>query len=262
MTKYALDPAWEHEKERLDAQASFYDAGTEARIEALGIREGWHCAEIGGGSGTITTWLSERVGSGGRVVATDLDTRFLDALDLANVEARNHNIVTESLEPEAYDLVHVRLVLMHLGDGRSAALSHMVEALRPGGWLLAEEMDAVTGGIGWPPDERVDWTTTAPMQVMQRLGADPHYGRRLSLDLERAGLASVQADGRLAVAASGSELIKALTFFLQFLQEKLVEEGLVTSKQVDEALATLSTPGERRSYSPLLIAAWGQRPPR
>jgi len=32
---------------------------------------------------------------------TDLDTRFLEALDYANLEVRRHNIVTDAL-PEAH----------------------------------------------------------------------------------------------------------------------------------------------------------------
>ena len=39
-----------------------------------------------------------------------------------------------------FDLVHARLVLVHVPD-RARALATMVAALRPGGWLLVEDAD-------------------------------------------------------------------------------------------------------------------------
>ena len=39
-----------------------------------------------------------------------------------------------------FDLVHARLVLVHVPD-RAPALATMAAALRPGGWLLVEDAD-------------------------------------------------------------------------------------------------------------------------
>ena len=41
----------------------------------------------------------------------------------------------------SFDLVHERLVLVHVPE-RVAALGRLVSALRPGGWLLAEDFDS------------------------------------------------------------------------------------------------------------------------
>ena len=41
---------------------------------------------------------------------------------------------------ETFDLVHARLVLVHVPD-RDRALRTMAEVLRPGGWLLVEDAD-------------------------------------------------------------------------------------------------------------------------
>ena len=41
---------------------------------------------------------------------------------------------------ETFDLVHARLVLARIAD-RDEALRRMVQALRPGGWLVVEEID-------------------------------------------------------------------------------------------------------------------------
>jgi hypothetical protein len=68
----------------------------------------------------VEVWLCLRVGADGRVVATDISARFLDALDFGNLEVRVHNIVEEDLEQGAFDLVHAWAVLTHRGQRTSA----------------------------------------------------------------------------------------------------------------------------------------------
>src|SRR5205807_660976 len=87
--------------------------------EALGVAEGWRCLEVGAGGGAVVEWLAERVGPRGRVVATDLDTRFLDALDATNVEVHSHDVLAEAPFEPGFDLVHARLGLEEIGaEGR------------------------------------------------------------------------------------------------------------------------------------------------
>jgi trans-aconitate methyltransferase len=93
---------------------------------------------VGAGGGSIARWLAERVGPTGIVVATDIDTRFLDGQELPNLEVRRHDITRDALERDRFDLVHVRAVLEHLPE-RDAILGHLVASLKPGGWLLAED---------------------------------------------------------------------------------------------------------------------------
>jgi hypothetical protein len=64
----------------------------------------------------VAEWLVDRVGLSGHVVATDVDTRWLELLARANVEIRHHHISREPHKPDAYDLVHARAVLAHLSD--------------------------------------------------------------------------------------------------------------------------------------------------
>ena len=58
------------------ALADIFDPGTIRHLTGLGVAEGWHCVEVGGGEGSIAHSLSAHVGVGGRVVVTDIDTRF------------------------------------------------------------------------------------------------------------------------------------------------------------------------------------------
>jgi len=56
------------------------DGNTIRHIEQRDIGRGCSCLEIGGGGGSIASWLCARVGVAGRVLATDLDPQFLQSL--------------------------------------------------------------------------------------------------------------------------------------------------------------------------------------
>jgi hypothetical protein len=43
-----------------------------------------------GGGGSIAEWLCRQVGGSGHVVATDLEPRFLEAINLSNLEVWRH----------------------------------------------------------------------------------------------------------------------------------------------------------------------------
>src|SRR2546425_1749627 len=140
MGAYVFDNSWEKERERLAGLEVSLDPGTTRILETVGVGPGWMCLEVAGGGGSITKWLCDRVGAKGRVLATDLNTRFLDALGEQNLEVRVHDITADDLPEATFDLIHARLLLEHL-SGRDVALKQMVSALKPGGWLLVEDLD-------------------------------------------------------------------------------------------------------------------------
>ena len=58
--------------------------------------------------------LADLVGAAGKVAAADIDPRFLSDMRLPNVEVRLCDITEDSGESGHHDLVHSRLLLMHL----------------------------------------------------------------------------------------------------------------------------------------------------
>src|SRR6185437_12411661 len=103
------------------------------------VQPGWRCLEIGAGRGSMAVWLAQRVGTNGRVVATDVDTTSLNRLDLSNLEVRRHDILSDSLDaldPGSFDLVCARPLLSWLVGKREAAMRRIVECLRPGGRII------------------------------------------------------------------------------------------------------------------------------
>jgi len=228
------------------------DPATFARLERLGVAPGWSCAEVGGGTGAVVSWLSARVGPCGRVVATDVDTRFLEHLGLANVEVRQADISTVPLDREAFDLVHTRLVLMHVQD-RAAALGHLVDAVRVGGWLCIEEPDfsAMAAHPRVPAVERV---IRAIVDDFDQAQSDWRYGLSVPAACESAGVTEIVADGQLSLLQFGTGRAEALALFFESIGPRLVEGGHLTQPELDEAVKVLRTPSTTVISSPLIIS--------
>jgi trans-aconitate methyltransferase len=87
--------------------------------------------------------MAERVGPSGYVLVTDTDPRFMEGSACrrpAHLELRRHDIGTDPLLEQAFDLIHARLVLMHVPQ-RHKALARLVAGLKPRGWLVIEDVD-------------------------------------------------------------------------------------------------------------------------
>src|SRR5918911_3842606 len=140
MSTYVFDQAWQREATRLGSLQALLAPATQRHLAARGVGPGWRCLEVGAGAGSIACWLADRVGPGGHVVATDLDTRFLERHARPNLDVRRHDVVHDPLETDAYDLVHARALLEHLPE-RDQVLPRLIAALRPGGWLVVEDID-------------------------------------------------------------------------------------------------------------------------
>ncbi len=162
-SQYLFDNAGPETAQRFSSLATLYDPITVRHLEALGVGDGWQCLEIGGGSGSIAGWIAQRVGARGHVLVTDIDPRYLAALEQrghANVSVQRHDVERDPLPAGAFDLIHARLVLLHLPTAEQA-LRKLVVALKPGGWLLIEDFDQTFIGHTFPT---TDPTAAAPYQ--------------------------------------------------------------------------------------------------
>lgn len=253
MSTYLYDQGWRQERERLAGIEALWDPGTVRHLEALGVGEGWTCLEVGAGGGAVVEWLCRRAE---RVVATDLDTRFLEAIEAPNLEVLRHDIADDELPDERFDLVHARLVLEHL-PGRDRALERMASLVAPGGWLLVEDYDWSSYGVE-PRSELGERAAEAVLGFMEEVaGFDRAYGRRLVGELRRVGLHDIEAEGRLRLIDPQSPGADFYRLSLAALRDTLAEQGRLTAGESDAALAML---GDRDStiVSPVMVAAWGR----
>ena len=255
--RYAFDNEWLAGRERLAAAEQLLDPGTFRNLELLGVGEGWQCLEVGAGGGSVARWLCNKVGGNGRVTATDIDTRFLDAAGEQNLEAVEHDLCRDELPAGAYNLVHARLVLEHLPE-RNAVLGKLANALKPGGWLLVEAVDYVSGvpisRLGARLHRR---TQAARLRMMRGAGLNPEYGRTLPRELRANGLTQVGAEGRAWIMEGGSAGARWFRLSMAQLRQRLVQEGGVDDAEVEQMLEMFENP-DFAAWTPVILAAWGQ----
>jgi ubiquinone/menaquinone biosynthesis C-methylase UbiE len=259
---YLLDNADEKAVPRMDILARLFDATTRRVIDHVGLAPGWRCLEVGGGGGSVARWLAERVGPKGHVTCTDLDTRIIElgrAAAPANLEVIRHDIACDPLPARAYDLVHARLVLIHVIE-REQALPRMVDALKPGGWLVIEDFD--TASV--QPDTRINKhetplpTSEAVRKYLTR-NQDGYFGRRLYGRFRELGLTQVDAEGRSMMFTKfngGSDLMRVN---FEQVGASLIAAGLITRQQIDADLVTI----QRDDFaipSPTMWSVVGRKP--
>ncbi len=256
---YLLDNGAREAPTRFAALSALFDPGTIRHLEERGVGSGWHCLEVGGGSGSIASWLADRVGPTGRVLATDIDPRFLESLNLPNLEVRRHDIATDPLPEAAFDLVHARLVLMHLPE-RETALARMISALKPGGWLVDEEYDSCS----MPPDPAVSPgevllpTQIAMMRFLDDGGVDRLWGRRLFGRLRAHGLVSIGGEAKAFMWQSGSRGAALVRATYGLLRQAMIDGSYITPQQFEEDIVRLDDP-DFMMPSSILWSAWGRR---
>ncbi|HEY8884777.1 MAG TPA: methyltransferase domain-containing protein [Chloroflexota bacterium] len=258
--EYTLDNAWSHARKRLDLLETVLNPVTIRHLDRLGVAEGWHCLDVGAGGGSIAEWLCRRVGANGHVLATDINTRFLDVLDYPNLEVRRHDITTEALPEAAFDLVHTRAVLCHLVEP-ALALRRMVAALKPGGWLLADEVDNASS----LPDPRFRGADlyakgrAAFRQVTSAGGFDHDYGRRLYADVRAAGLIDVDAAGNIQMLRAHTPFARCMQLTYAQNRVRIVGANLLTDEEMDRFIA-LHDDEDFAGMSHLQMAVWGRKP--
>ncbi|MFD5475187.1 methyltransferase domain-containing protein [Streptomyces sp. NPDC127105] len=247
--------------ERFDAFAALFDPTTFRHLEGLGVGPGWRCWEVGAGGTSVVSWLAERVGPTGTVVATDIDTSLIAGAARPPVEVRVHDVGAEEPPGEGFDLVHARLVLVHVPD-RERALRSMIKALRPGGRLLLEDADPALQPLlcpdeHGPAEELANRLRHGFRRLLADRGADLSYGRRLPRLLREAGLHQVEADAYFPVTSPACTVLESAT--VRQIRARLVAAGLATDEEIDQHLANVASGTMDLTTAPM-ISTWGTKP--
>ncbi|WP_055552477.1 class I SAM-dependent methyltransferase [Streptomyces sp. NBRC 110028] len=261
---YLLDNRQTEAGIRFGALAELFDPGTFRHIDRLGIGPGMRCWEVGAGGPSVPEGLAERVGPTGQVIATDIDvswTRTTDTGPGRVIEVLRHDVAVDPPPPGPFDLVHARLVLVHVPD-RAEALRRMIEALRPGGWLLLEDADPGLQPLLCPdesgPEQRLaNRLRSGFRELMAARGADLGYGRTLPRLLREAGLEEVSADAYFPIASPACTVLEAAT--VRQIRDRLVAAGLATDEEIDRHLEHVATGRLDLATAPM-VSAWARRP--
>jgi hypothetical protein len=195
---YAFDNDDPEAADRHDYLAEILDGLTVQRLSGLGDLTGRRCLEVGAGAGSIARRLARAAGPAGRVLATDINTRYLGPG--TDFQVLRHDLSTEPVPEGPWDVIHARMVLLHLprrreilhrlaaGHGNDPTWAGQVHAA-----MLAEGLtglDTVVHARSWPggtagalliganiAQARADFLaagmTGAELDELQRLVTDP-----------------------------------------------------------------------------------------
>lgn len=251
------DNANSYEQHRCLAAA--YDPLTTARLAETGVTDGWNCLEVGAGGGSVAHWLADRVAPSGSVLATDVKPQHIT--ERAGLTTVRHDVVTDPLREGAFDLVHARLLLMHLPE-RLAVLDKLVRSLKPGGWLQLDECDVSYGPSLLAADEHAreiyETFLAARAAVMDAARADGGWGQRVASAMRNAGLVGIDPRPQVELWWASSPGLRLLVHDTFHLRNQLVAVGL-TDHHLEAVRAVMSDPSFLATSCPM-YSVRGRRP--
>jgi SAM-dependent methyltransferase len=204
----------------------------------------------------MTKWMCNQVGLTGSVTATDLDTRWLEALEEPNLTVMRHDLIADDFPAESFDFVYARAVFEHIAD-RKNALPRVCGWLVPGGHLYIENF------AFFPVDSSLHRAYAAGMRAFADLigktGTDYTWARTFPQPLIDAGLTDVDASFETQVMRGGSPLARLMSLTIQSLGSRIVEMGLADEAGLEAAYQELDDP-DFWDVAPSLAGAWGRRP--
>jgi SAM-dependent methyltransferase len=258
---YPFDNAAPQAGARLASLSAIYDPVTFRHLDRFGIREGWCCLEVGAGGGSVAVYMTERAGPDAHVVATDINTDWMGESMPSDVEIRRHDIGVDPLPEATFDVIHARAVLTFVPQ-RRWALTRMLAALKPGGWILIEEMvPPCVESLSQTDDPDVHLAHKirhAVIEIIRGSGADMTFPRDIPRILADGGLHDIGAEGFFLPfrTSAVADLTRANIDQLEFT---LVDSGRVSAAELDRYRTLLVEPGLSYPASMALISVWGRR---
>jgi SAM-dependent methyltransferase len=198
------------------------------------------------------------VAPGGSVLATDLDPR--DLAPGPGLEVAALDVARDPLPEAAYDLVVARLVLQHV-PSRDAVLHKLVRALKPGGLLQIDEIDASYEPPLLTPDAEAEALYVrflrAKTAALRAAGGDPHWGRKVPAALRAAGLTAVDVHLHIGVRHAQDPGLGLQLNHTRNLRDRLTEQGM-TQEDLDRVARLMRDPSFRAASS-VLYSVQGRR---
>ena len=240
-----------------------------ASLEALAAEPGERALDVGSGLGQFARALARVTGE--RVVAVERSPEQIaravalasDAGEDTLVDFRAGDALALPLaraEWGSFDLAHARFLLEHV-PAPQEVVNAMARAVRSGGRVVLEDDDHEALRL-WPEPPGVSAAWRAYIRTYDRLGNDPHVGRRLVELLAEAGLEprhiKLLPFGACAGEASFPAYVANLGAVFDGAREAILATGGVSAMAFDDAQAALRAWGQRRDAAFWYSISWAE----
>lgn len=231
--KYSFSNDDPEAADRHDHLSELLDGFTQDQLARTGDLTGRRCLEIGAGGGSIARWLAEQVGPAGRVLATDLNPRHIPEGE--RYEIIQHDVTTDPVPEGPWDLIHARLVLVHLPQ-RAEIVRTLAAALAPGGVLAVEDWATEYPRVvlAAPDKEAAElveaFQTTLLTKILPSNGNDPTWARRTYGAMVEAGLVEVETTVHCKSWPGGTAGALMIIANLAQCRDQFLAEGYTEAK--------------------------------
>src|SRR5262245_17513628 len=211
-------------------------------LNSAGIKIGMACLDVGCGGGDVTLEMARLVGSSGMPTGIDMDrTKIQLAQKEAEYEAITNVkflvLVIDHIDyKDEYDLVYARFLLTHLSDPVNA-LQRMVNAAKPGGVVVVEDMDH-SGIFCYPACPALKRHVGLYNQLVRLKGADPEIGPKLPALFRQVGLQDLHlSHAQPAFIEGEAKRIHQIT--LENIAPAVIAAGLATEAEINALVSEL-----------------------
>jgi len=256
---YLFDNSTEDAERQVELLAEILDGHTETVLSDLDINTDWQCLDLGSGGGSVAGLLAGPFGVE-HVVAIDEDPRYIEQRE--GLEIRQSDVMDTVLGTDVYDLIHARLLFMHLPQ-REHLLHRAVTALKPGGLIVVSDWDCThLDEMLLTDDEELRDAFLAFQNGLitlgERRGMDAAWARRIPAAFAAAGLSDIGALVYNQLWRGGQPGMQLHACNSRQLQEPLLDAG-ITMHQLDVLREGMQDP-RVIGYTYPMYTAIGRRP--
>lgn len=233
-------------------------------MSGLGITTGIRVADIGCGTGTTARWFSTKVGVEGEVCCVDSSSEQLEvARNLSKSEEfRNMRFVegdaaATGLPRHTFDVVHCRLLLMHLVKPFDA-IREMATIAKPGGLVICCDLDNVSKLATYPATNCYHRIGELMSRARAGLGFDLDLGMKLPRLLSQAGLEHPEIAMVQPVHLRGEE--KRLWEYTFFEADRAGSLELAEREKLAGELASVAADNTTAVVHVAMPVCWARKP--
>lgn len=228
------------EHTRLRTLEVAFDRDTTRVLSELDLPTDARCLELGAGAGSVAAWLADHRPLG-HVTATDTDTRFLRFPSSARIAVAQHDAVHDGFPPGTFDLVHARALLCHLPQ-RQELLARAVSWVRPGGWLVIEDLSVrAVDASPHPLFRKV--TRAGEALLAATVGSDLRWADTLPDRFLELGMEEIKSSTAQGTIGDHSATDAFWTATFDQAVPALLGKGFLTTHDIDAMRTLHRTPG-------------------